>query len=360
MFKAKEYKIESSDENQVLTLLNKRTINENDFMVLLSEEAGKYLEEMAQRVYREHLNHFGKAVTLYTPLYLANYCVNQCVYCSYNIKNNIVRHKLNNDEIHEEAKRIAETGLRHILLLTGESEKDTPFEYIKNAVSIVRKYFDSVTIEVYPLTEVQYRELNELGVEGLTIYQETYDQELYKKVHPYGPKKDYNYRLDAPKRGADAGLYTINIGALLGLGSWQYDAYNLGRHLKYLEKINPNAGYHISVPRIRPFKGQTFHSEPIEDKTLVQMILAIKLYCPHIGINLSTRESAEFREHLLPLGIAKMSAGVQTSVGGHSKKKGDAQFEIADDRSVHEVKKMLHDKGYQAVLKDWVGLYENS
>lgn len=335
-------------------ILKKRVISEEDFEYLLSESASVYLEDMAVRVNKEHLNHFGKSIVLYTPLYISNYCVNQCQYCSYNACNDIKRSKLTLEEIEHEAINIASTGLKHILLLTGESEKDTPLSYILQAVEILKKYFSSVTIEIYPLTEEQYRVLVNAGVDGLTIYQETYDKTTYKTVHPYGPKSDYDFRYHAPERGAKAGMYTVNIGALLGLHDWKNDVLSLGRHLKYLEESYPQTAFHVSIPRIKPFKGQPFESQEISDKTLVQIILALKLYSPYMGINVSTRENEMLREQLLPLGVAKMSAGVSTNVGGHVEDKGDAQFEISDKRSVKEIQNMLNEKGYQPVLVDWI------
>lgn len=342
--------------DSILSILDKRLISEEDFEQLLSETAEPYLEAMAERVHREHKAHFGNAIVLYTPIYIANHCINQCVYCSYNAGNPIRRHQLTLAEIQKEAQAVYETGIRHVLLLTGESPIHTPFDYILEAAKIMKTYFDSVTIEVYPLTTPQYKALHDIGVDGLTIYQETYDRTVYKRVHPFGPKSDYDYRFSAPSRGAAAGLYHINIGALLGLKDWREDVLALGRHIKKLERTYPKSHYSVSIPRIRPFQGQKFTSEVISDRNLVQIMLALKLYAPKIGINVSTRESAIMREHLLPLGVAKMSAGVTTSVGGHSEVQGDAQFEISDKRSVEEIMVMLKEKGYQPVMKDWVTL----
>lgn len=340
--------------SEVKRILNKRVIDENDFKYLLSSEVQKALEDMALRVNREHLHHFGKVILLYTPIYISNYCVNQCVYCSYNASNQIQRHQLTYEEIEIEAKAVSLSGIQHVLLLTGESETHTPFEYIKSAVKIFKKYFSSITIEIYPLSKAQYAELIKLGVDGLTIYQETYDRLVYKSVHPFGPKSHYDYRLEAPSRAAEAGMYHINIGALLGLKNWRDDVYALGLHLKELEHRYPESNFSVSIPRIRPFKGQKFTSEEISNQDLVQIMLALKLFAPKMGLNISTRESAEFREHLLALGVSKMSAGVQTSVGGHSKKQGDSQFEISDNRSVAEIVNMLKKNGYQPIMSDWI------
>lgn len=338
-------------------LINKRLIDSDDFKSLLDEVSDDYLEAMAVRVSEEHLKHFGKAIVLYTPLYLANHCVNQCVYCGYNAKNKIVRHQLSLEDIEKEAIAISSSGLRHILILTGESEKDTPLSYIIDAIKILKQYFDSIGIEIYPLSEAAYQEVIEAGVDSLTIYQEVYDRAVYKKVHPYGPKSDYDYRLNAPERGAKAGMFNINIGALLGLGDIKEEVYALGQHAKYLQDKFPEVNLNISVPRIRPFIGQQFKSNKVEDRMLVQIILALKLYLPTVGITLSTRETQVFRNHMLALGISKMSAGVMTSVGGHSDvDTGDAQFDIADTRSVLEIKRDLIGLGYQPVLKDWVDI----
>lgn len=335
-------------------MLDERIITTSTFNKLLEPVDDEFLESMAERVAREHLNHFGKAITLYTPLYLSNYCVNQCVYCGYNAKNKIKRHQLSLEDIEKEAKCISASGLRHILILTGESEKDTPLEYIIEGIKIMKKYFDSIAIEIYPLSESGYRRVIEAGVDSLTIYQETYNRQVYKKVHPYGPKKDYDYRLGAPDRAAKAGMFHVNVGALLGLSSWEEEVYNLGCHVKGLMDQYPEITLSISVPRIRPFIGQAYESIDISDRTLVQIILALKLYLPSVGITLSTRESEAFRNHMLPLGITKLSAGVLTSVGGHGvEEEGDAQFTINDTRSVHQVKEDLETLGYQPILKDW-------
>ncbi len=347
--------LENTSEVDVKRVIQKRVLDEMDFLALLSNEGAIGLEDIARRAKDEHIKHFGKAVILYTPLYISNHCVNQCVYCSYNVKNKINRLKLNSEEIEKEAAAIASTGLKHILLLTGESEKDTPIEYIIDAVKILKKYFDSITIEIYPLDENDYKRVIDAGVDGLTIYQEVYDEKVYKEDHPYGPKSKYDYRLDAPERAAESGIFSTNIGALLGLHNWQEEVFKLGLHVKYLQENYPDVHYSISLPRIKPFIGQKFETLPITDENLVHILLALKLYLPSVGINLSTRETSSFRDNVLPLGVSKMSAGVSTSVGGHSDvDEGDKQFEISDNRTVDEMKKMLLDSGYQPVFKDWV------
>ncbi|MCH4890367.1 2-iminoacetate synthase ThiH [Acidaminobacter sp. JC074] len=337
-------------------MLDKRVIDKEDLRALLSPVDDVFLEEMAERAYREHMKFFGKSILLYTPLYLANYCVNQCVYCGYNVKNDIKRHQLGLDQVEAEAKAIYETGLRHILILTGESERHTPVDYILSAVKVLKKFFSSIAIEIYPLSQTDYERMIQAGVDSLTIYQEVYDRKRYSQVHPYGPKSDYDFRFLAPERAAEAGMFHINIGALLGLHDLTEEVYQLACHVKDLQDRYPEVTFSVSVPRIRPFEGQTFESVEVSDRMLVQIILALKIYLPTIGITLSTRESKSFRNHMLPF-VSKMSAGVKTTVGGHSDEAAsDVQFDIADERSVDEMMKDLKVLGYQPVLKDWLNI----
>ncbi|GKU23262.1 2-iminoacetate synthase ThiH [Clostridium folliculivorans] len=343
-------------EDRIMNILKKDRISKEDFLCLLSPVAEKFLETMAQKAHNLTMSNFGKSVVLYTPLYISNYCVNRCAYCSYNLNNNINRQKLTMDEIEKECKIIYESGLRHVILLTGESRFHSPVSYIKDAVKIMKKYFNSIAIEIYPLDEDEYRELVEAGVDALTIYQETYNMEVYDKIHLGGPKKDYKFRLETPERACKAGIRGIGVGALYGLTDWRKEAYLSGLHAKYIEDNFPHMEMNISIPRIRPHAGSFTDLHEISDRNLVQIMLASKLFLPRAGINMTTRESAEFRDNLIPLGVTKMSAGVSTEIGGHTKEKenkGDGQFEISDTRTVEEIKIMLSSKGYCAVLKDW-------
>jgi 2-iminoacetate synthase len=340
--------------NKVRAILNKDYLSEEDFLSLLSPAAEDFLEEMAQKVHRSSLSNFGKSILLYTPMYISNYCVNKCSYCGYNVENNIRRKKLSLQEVEEEAKQIQATGLRHILLLAGESRFHTPLEYIKHCVKILKRYFSSISIEIYPLEEAEYKKLVECGVDGLTIYQETYDMKIYDRIHIAGPKKDYKYRIETPERACKAGIRSIGVGALYGLGAWRQEAFFSGLHTKYIEDNFPYMEISMSVPRMRPHTGSGIDVQEVTDKNMVQIMLALKLYVPRAGINITTRESQELRDNLIPLGVTKMSAGVSTAVGGHSTENhGDEQFEIADSRSVEEIKVMLQRKGYCPVFKDW-------
>lgn len=325
-----------------------------DFLNLLSPKAVEHLEEMAVEAKKLTEQWFGRTIMLYIPLYISNYCTNQCAYCGFNKTNHIARKHLNYQEIEEEAKEIAKTGIKHILLLTGEAEGLVTFEYIKEAVKILKKYFASITVEVYPLSVEQYKELKEIGVDGLTIYQEVYNKNIYDKVHLGGKKKDYLWRLNTPERGAMADLRSINIGALFGLWDIKKEAFMTGLHAKYLTDKYLNSEISLSLPRINNAEGGFQTEFPMDNVTFVQTILAYRLFLPRAGINISTRENAEFRNHLLNLGVTKFSAGSKTSVGSYKiEDRSTEQFETSDKRSTTEVVEMLKDKKYQVVYKDW-------
>ena len=349
----------NAKENDIVSILESENITIEQFLNLLSPLALKYLEPLAQTAHYLTKQYFGKTILLYTPLYLSNYCDNQCLYCGFNTTNNIERKKLSLDEVEREAQFIAKTGLKHILILTGESRKITPMAYLKDCIAVLKKYFSSISMEIYPLEEDEYKELIQKGIDGLTIYQEVYDEDIYKKMHLSGPKTDYSFRLDTPERAAKAGIRTINIGALLGLNQWEKEVFFLGLHAKYLQNKYPGCEISVSIPRIR--KQVSSFKEPfmVSDKNIAQMILAIRIFLPRIGISLTTREKAQLRDNIIPLGITKISAGSITSVGGHTLGLPDntEQFSILDKRNVAEIKKMLLEKGYQPLFKDWVGIY---
>jgi len=341
-------------EQDIINTISKDRITELEFLMLLSQKASKYLEPMAQKARKLTIQNFGKVIFLYTPMYLANYCVNQCVYCGFNIANKINRKKLTLEEVEKEAQAISSTGLRHILILTGESRRESPVQYIKQCVEVLKKYFRSISIEVYPLEESEYKELIETGVDGFTIYQEVYNEEVYEKLHIKGPKRNYRYRLDAPERACRASMRSVNIGALLGLDDWRKEAFFTGIHADYLQTRYPDTEISISLPRIRPQCGGFTPPYVVEDRDLVQIMLAQRLFMPRAGITISTRESQSFRDNLIGLGVTKMSAGSSTEVGGHTQEnKSEGQFDINDRRGVEEIKQRIYEKGYQPVFKDW-------
>ncbi len=345
------------NKGDIERILAKETLTPFDFLALLSPKAGDHLEMIAQKANKLTLQNFGKTIQLYTPIYLSNYCESGCSYCGFNRDNDLPRRKLNLEELKKEAEFIAASGLRQVLILTGDSPKMSPISYVKKCIRVLKNYFSSISIEVYALTENEYQELIEEGVDGLTIYQETYDQNLYDNIHLSGSKKDYIFRLNAPEWAGKKGMRLINIGVLLGLSQWQKDIFFTGLHAQYLQDKFNSSEISVSVPRIRPHKGSFKSDYKVSDSDVVQIILALRLFLPHVGITISTRESSGFRENIIPLGVTRMSAGSTTAVGGHTlnDSRKSVQFDIFDERDINQIKEMIRSKGYQPVLKDWVG-----
>lgn len=338
-------------------IINKNNINEYEFLALLSPRAESFMEPIAQKAHQLSLQHFGKTIQLFTPMYVANYCVNKCAYCSFNAANKITRKVMNMEEVDREARAIAATGLKHILFLTGESRSKSSVAYICEVAQLLKKYFDSISIEIYPLTVAEYEQVVAAGVDGFCMYQEVYNAEVYDRVHLAGPKKDYRFRLEAPDRACQAKIRSASIGALLGLDDWRSEAFATGLHAYYLQNTYSDVEISVGVPRIRPHVGVFDDIDEVNDKNLVQILLAYRLLLPNSGITITTRESQEFRDNLMPLGVTKMSAGVTTEVGGHtSSESSDSQFEIADPRSVSEMKQAISSHGYQPVLKNWMAI----
>lgn len=344
---------EGVTDTAVEKIIAKSRLTEMDYLALLSPRAESHLEEMAQRAHRLTVQHFGRVIMLFTPLYLSNHCVNHCVYCGFQVHNRLERKKLTLEEVEREAGIIASTGLKHILILTGESRRESPVSYIRECVGVLKKFFTSISIEIYPLEEEEYRELISSGVDGLTIYQEVYDREVYARLHPAGPKRNYRFRLEAPERACRAGIRTVNVGALLGLNDWRSEAFFTGLHAGYLQDSFPDAEVSISPPRMRPHLGGFQPRSGVSDKNLVQYILAFRLFMPRGGITVSTREGGELRDRLIKLGATKMSAGSCTAVGGRSDNESTGQFDISDHRSVAEMAQAVYSYGYQPVYKDW-------
>ncbi|MBF0593440.1 MAG: 2-iminoacetate synthase ThiH [Candidatus Omnitrophica bacterium] len=330
-------------------------ITANQIKTILEDPSRGNLESLAQEAAGLTRQYFGRAIGLYMPLYLSNYCTSQCVYCGFHRRNKITRVKLTPEEIDAELKAIAETGVKNILLLTGESPKATPLSYLKEAVNLAKKYFQGIYLEIFPLTEEGYRELYLAGADGVTIYQETYDRIRYKEVHLAGQKKDYDFRRGAPQRIARAGMRQISIGVLLGLGPLADDLHALYSHLHELETEFPGVEYSLSFPRLRTIKAKSFAGTPIDDITFVKILCLTRTLFPRVGINLSTRESAAFRNRALELTVTKISVGSKTTVGGYKdpNDKGAPQFDISDDRSAAETIQYLKDHGFDPVFTDW-------
>jgi len=341
--------------DQVERAIHSLQPTELDFLVLLSPAAASHLEKMARRAHELTVQFFGRTIQMFIPIYISNHCSNHCVYCGFHRGNRIARRKLHLGEIESEARAIAATGMRHVLMLTGESPGHTPLTYLEEAIRLLKRYFASVSVEIFPLEEEGYRSLKNAGADGLTLYQEVYDQKLYQQVHLAGRKTDYRFRLDGPERGALAGLRAVNIGPLLGLGEPRKEVFWAGLHANYLARKYLQAEIGLSLPRMNPAEGDFMPPVPVDDRMFVQFMLALRCFLPRVGLTLSTRERAEFRDHLIPLGVTRFSAGSCTGVGGY----GEAdeatvpQFEITDERSVDQVAAAVVAAGYQPIYKDW-------
>jgi 2-iminoacetate synthase len=297
--------------------------------------------------------HFGNVVVIFTPLYISNHCENACPYCSFARQQHIGRRHLSLDDIKAEAALIRESGIRHVLVLTGEARHTATPEYIAGAVRVLRDYFSSIALEVYPMTGDEYAMLVDSGVDGLTLYQETYDEARYHSLHQGGPKDDYRFRLDAPERVCGAGVRSVTVGALLGLHDPWTDVFFAGTHAAWLQRAFPSVEVSVALPRMRPLVAEFRQQTEVSDRAYVQYLLATRLFLPTAGITLSTREPAGLRNACVPLGVTRMSAGVSTAVGGHTRESETPQFEISDRRSVDAVKADLLRLGFQPVMHDW-------
>lgn len=335
--------------------ISKDFLEPYDLLNLLSDKAKALLEEMAVKSQQVTLQYFGRTIGMYAPLYISDFCTNHCTYCGFNCKSKTKRLKLTLEQIEAEARAISDMGIRHILVLTGEAPEITPMSYLEDTVELLKKYFASIGIEMFPMDEDDYRRMKVKGVDSLTVYQETYDRKIYRQVHPKGKKADYHYRLDTPERGAKAGFRSVNLGPLFGLGDPVKESFMAAMHARYLESEFPDVEISLSLPRMRKAEGAIAPRHILSDFQFVQFILAWRLFMPRLGISVSTRESAEFRDQLLPLGVTRYSAGSKTDVGGYvlRDKEVTAQFEVTDTRSVAQVSQMIRDKGFQPVFKDW-------
>jgi 2-iminoacetate synthase len=348
--------IHSKEKRDVETALHNAILKRmewGDYLALISPNADLYLEEMATISKEITLERFGKTIQIYVPLYLSNECRSSCLYCGFSFENKIKRTTLTETQIRKEAEILSNKGYRHILLLTGEDYSKTPIEYIMKSVEVLREYFSSISIEIYPLDTEDYKKIITSGSDGLALYQETYDKEIYKKYHIRGVKKNMEYRLDAPDRGGMAGFRRIGIGALLGLSNPMGEMYYLGLHANHLLKNFWKSQIQISLPRMRPAEGDFSDITPVTDREFVRFITAIRIYFRDVGIILSTRESPRFRDNLVGLGVTQMSAGSKTEPGGYQGVKALEQFQTEDKRSLEEIQEMIRKKGFDPVLKDY-------
>lgn len=335
-----------------------------DFKALLSPAAEPFLEQMARRASAETSKHFGNTVYLFTPLYIANYCGNYCVYCGFNCYNHIKRMKLSMEQIEKEMKVIADSGMEEILILTGESRSQSNVEYIGEACKLARKYFRMVGLEIYPLNTDEYRYLHECGADYVTVFQETYDADKYEQLHLLGHKRVWPYRFDAQERALRGGMRGVAFSALLGLSDFRKDALASALHVYYLQRKYPHAEMSLSCPRLRPIiNNDKINPLDVHEKQLCQVLCAYRIFLPFAGITVSSRESAEFRNGIVKIAATKVSAGVSTGIGDHESKytgkesgeaEGDEQFEIDDNRSLDKMYHDIAEEGLQPVLNDYV------
>ncbi len=328
-----------------------------DLAALLSPCASSLLEPMAREAQRLTRWHFGRTVGLYAPIYVSNVCGADCAYCNYAVRTGggQKRVTLNEVQIRQECAALAARGFQQVLLLTGEAPGKASVAYLAEAVSVAREYFASVSVEIYALDGEGYERLVERGLEGVSLYMETYDRETYAQVHRAGEKMNYAYRLEGIERAGRAGVRRLSLGVLLGLFDWRVDAFWLALHARHVQKACWQSAVSISFPRLRNTPEGFQALAPVGDRALVQMMLALRLFLPQAGFNLSTREGAGFRDHLLPLGVTMMSAGSSTRPGGYSLDGGETldQFAVEDCRSVAEVADSIRGAGYDPVWKDF-------
>lgn len=335
-----------------------------DFKALLSPVAEPFLEQMAERARLETSKHFGNTVYLFTPLYIANYCENYCVYCGFNCYNHIKRMKLNMEQIEKEMKVIADSGMEEILILTGESRGMSNVEYIGEACKLARKYFRMVGLEIYPVNTEEYQYLHECGADYVTVFQETYDSDKYEKLHLLGHKRVWPYRFDAQERALRGGMRGVAFSALLGLSDFRKDALASALHVYYLQRKYPHAEMSLSCPRLRPIiNNDRINPLDVHERQLCQVLCAYRIFLPYVGITVSSRESSEFRNGIVKIAATKVSAGVSTGIGDHERKytgkesdevQGDEQFEIDDNRSLDKMYKDIAEEGLQPVLNDYL------
>ncbi|ANZ11523.1 thiamine biosynthesis protein ThiH [Vibrio parahaemolyticus] len=355
--------IYAKTEQDVERALAKPKRDLEDFKALISPAAEPYLEQMAKLSYSLTRKRFGNTMSLYIPLYLSNLCANACTYCGFSMENRIKRRTLNRDEVEAEIDAIKRMKFDSVLLVTGEHETKVGMKYFREMVPIIKQRFNYLAMEVQPLDQDEYAELKTLGLDAVMVYQETYHPKTYAQHHLRGNKMDFRYRLETPDRLAKAGIDKIGIGALIGLEEWRTDCFFAAAHLDYLERTYWQSRYSISFPRLRPCAGNVPASglQPksvMTDKQLVQLICAYRLFNPEVELSLSTRESPQFRDNVLPLGITSMSAASKTQPGGYATEEVELeQFEISDERSAASVEDMIRAKGFDPVWRDWHSAY---
>ncbi|SFA43033.1 tyrosine lyase ThiH [Pedobacter suwonensis] len=338
--------VENALNNQQRTL--------EDFKALISPAALPYIEDMAQISQRLTLDRFGRVIQMYIPLYLSNECNNICTYCGFSYDNKVRRRTLNSMEIMQEVAVIKGMGYDHVLLVTGEANQTVHTDYFKKVLDLISPHFAHISMEVQPLDVEDYEILIPHGLNTVLVYQETYHQDDYRKHHPKGKKANFLYRLETPDRLGQAGIHKMGLGVLIGLEDWRTDSFFTALHLSYLEKQYWQSKFSISFPRLRPFSGGLEPKVVMNDKELVQLICAYRLFNSEVELSISTRETENFRNHIIKLGITAISAGSKTNPGGYEvAPQSLEQFEISDERSAQEIAAMIRKQGYEPIWKDW-------
>lgn len=352
------YDYDKYTDEDVIRAINKDVLLPEDFAALLSPAAMNHLEEIARAAQKETRKHFGNSIYMFTPLYIANYCENYCIYCGFNCHNKIKRAKLDEVGIEKEMQAIAKTGLKEILILTGESKKMSDVEYIGMACKIARKYFNVVGLEVYPMNSNEYAYLHKCGADYVTVFQETYNSDKYETLHLAGHKRIFPYRVNAQERAIMGGMRGVGFAALLGLDDFRKDAFATGMHAYLLQKKYPHAEIAFSCPRLRPIiNNDKINPMDVHEAQLLQVICAYRLFMPYASITISTRECERVRNNLISIAATKISAGVSVGIGEHAENedtKGDGQFEIDDSRSVKQVYAAIKERGLQPVMSDYI------
>ncbi|QWK97094.1 2-iminoacetate synthase ThiH [Plesiomonas shigelloides] len=334
--------------------LAKPQLDQGDIQALLSPAAADYLEPMAQRAYALTRQRFGQAIQMYIPLYLSNLCSNECSYCGFSVNQPIRRLALSAEQIVREGAAIRSRGYQHLLLVSGEAETKVGAAYFRQALQLLRPQFAQLSLEVQPLTTAEYQMLVEEGLHAVLVYQETYKRAVYARHHLRGKKQDFDWRLETPDRLGQAGVSKIGVGALLGLADWRTDSWFTLQHVRLLEQTYWRSRYSISFPRLRPCSSNREQFSGMSERELVQLICACRIACPQAELSLSTRESAAFRDQVLPLGITSMSAESSTQPGGYAEQDARLeQFRIDDTRSTAQVAAAIRARGFQPVWKDW-------
>jgi 2-iminoacetate synthase len=375
---------ESTELADVRSSLSRPRQTMADFERLISPAGEKVLEELCRRSSQLTRQRFGKVIRLFAPLYLSNECINNCAYCGFSRDNPILRVTLSVDEVVAETRALKEQGFRNVLLVAGEHPKFVSNGYLAECIAAVHREVPGVSLEVGPMETPDYEQMVAAGSEGLVVYQETYDREIYGRMHTLGPKRNFDWRLETPERASAAGFRRLGIGALFGLADWRYEAICVAAHAEYLLKHCWKSQVTISLPRLRPCAGEFQPLTELSDRHLVQLICAFRIFLPDVGIVLSTREPARLRDGLLPLGITLASAGSHTEPGGYTGAGRDnlhhtvrgrvvdlaenssewvpaagrntnatGQFDIADERSPADVAKRISSLGFEPVWKDW-------